>query len=221
MPEAAKLRGSGFLKVVSIILIIFGAMSIVSGFSSIISRSMMSSMFGLDQAGIQYFTILGTISIVAGAIRLVFGVVGIKLRFDASKAGVLLVMGIIMAVIAAFSALYNYALAPMAEKVNQQIIDATMQMYGVSADNMIPNAALLGGDIAWTVAEFTLAALFIIGALLNRKPPEATPVYMSVSQEDGVPYSQRAENEAAADAEVPEEPDRQNGDADDNYGTKI
>ena len=186
MSPNVKLRGAGLLKVVSILLIIFGAISIVSGFSSIGSGSMMANMFGLDETGIKYFSAVGMISIIAGIAELIFGVLGVKFCNRADKAGFLLIVGIIQIVITVFTTLYNKALAPMADRVNQQILDATAAMYGVNVESAMPNASLLTNDFVLTAIGFILPVLFVIGALLNRKEPK---VIAGMSPQIDTPYS--------------------------------
>ena len=208
MSPTVKLRGAGLLKVVSIILIIFGAISIVSGFTSIGSGSMMANMFGLDETGVKYFSAVGMISIIAGAAELVFGVLGVKFCNRADKAGFLLIVGIIQIVITVFTTLYNKALAPMADRVNQQILDATAAMYGVNAESALPNASLLTNDFVITAIGFILPVLFVIGALLNRKEPKTVvpaytaPTYTAPPLQQ--PESQYTQQPEAAIAQQPD-----------------
>jgi hypothetical protein len=172
MTPIIKLRGAALLKVISIIMIIFGAISLVSGLSSIGSGPMMVRMFGLDELGIQYFKIIGTISIVTGIAEIVFGILGIRFRNRPDKVMLLLIVGIVQMVIAAFSALYHFTLAPIGDRVTEQIMQATMEMYGVTANNAIPNATMLQNNIILNSIGFVIPALFIIGVLLNRLPPK-------------------------------------------------
>ena len=172
MTPEIKLRGAALLKVIGILMIIFGAIALISGLSSLGSGSMMASMFGLDELGIQYFKIIGTISLVTGIAELVFGILGIRFRNLPDKVMVLLVIGIIQIVIAAFTALYNHTLAPIGDRVTEQILQATMDMYGTSAGSIMPNATILQDNIVLNSIGFVIPALFIVGALLNRLPPK-------------------------------------------------
>jgi hypothetical protein len=173
MTPEIKLRGAALLKVISILMIIFGAISIVSGLSSVGSgSSIMASMFGLDELGIQYFKIIGTISIVTGIAELVFGILGIRFRNRSDKVMFLLIIGIVQMVIAAFSTLYNNILAPIGDRVTEQIIQATVETYGVTSAGAIPNATVLQDNIVLNSIGFVIPALFIAGALLNRIPPK-------------------------------------------------
>jgi len=171
MTPTVKLRGAGLLKVVGILMIIFGAIALISGLSSIGSGSVMASMFGLDSLGIQYFKIIGTISLITGIIELVFGILGIRFRNLPDKVMFLLVIGIIQMVIAAFSTLYNHTLAPIGDRVMEQITQAMTDMYG-GINSAMPNATMLQDNIALNSIGFVIPALFIIGALLNRLPPK-------------------------------------------------
>ena len=172
MEPMIKLRGAALLKVLGILMIIFGAIALLSGVSSAVSGPMMTSMFGLDELSIQYFRIIGTISIVTGAVELVFGIIGIRFRNLPDKVMVLLVIGIVQMVIAAFTALYNHTLAPIGDRVTEQILKATADMYGVSGGMGMPNATILQDNIVLYSIGFAIPALFIIGALLNRLPPK-------------------------------------------------
>lgn len=184
MQISANLRGAALLKATGIIMIIIGAISLVSGLFSIGSGSMLASVFGLDETGVRYYTILGTISMITGAVELVFGIFAVRFCKVAEKALFLLVIGIIQIVISAFGTLYNYALAPMGERVNQQMMNAVAEMSGAANMNALPNAALLSGNIVSMVLGFGLPALLILGALLNRMPQkEEKPGYMEDNDE--------------------------------------
>jgi hypothetical protein len=207
MPEAIKLRGTDLLKVISIIMVILGAIAIVSGLSALLSGSTMASMFGINEQGIQYFRVTGMISIVTGAVELAFGILGIKFCKLAERAGLLLMIGIIQLVITVFSTLYNYALAPMATIVSEQIFKATEEMYGVAVESVVPDAAILSGNLVFSIVRYVIPALFIVGALLNRLPPKAImPVFTTATSQGAsqygpqmlsastMPYAQQSQN---------------------------
>ena len=213
MPTVEKLKGSALLKVVGIIMIIYGVITVVSGLVSIGSGPMLASMFGLDEVGVRYYTIMGSISMITGAVELVFGIFGVRFCKDAGKAGFLIIVGIIQVVITAFSMLYNYALTPMAERVNQQMMDSLSQMTGAASADALPNAALLSGSIASIVLGFGLPALYILGAFLNRLPMkkeveeinaqtiETSDVYGQQIVEPVEPYAAPTIETAEADAQ--------------------
>jgi len=183
MQQEIKLRGAGLLKVVSIIMIIMGVISAVSGVITMGSGGMLVSVFGMDEFAAQYFRVLGVLSLVTGIVMLVFGVFGVKLHNRAEKAGFLLVLGIINIVIMAFSVLYNSVMAPMWASIVDQITQsAGVSMYPTNISGMAQSVPLM-------VPGFILPALFILGAMLNRTPqkgaglgdtqasPESDPAY--------------------------------------------
>ena len=189
MPYTIKLKGAGLLKVVSIIMIIFGAISVGSGAISIGSGGMLVSVFGMDEFAAQYFRVLGVLSLVTGAVTLVFGGFGVKLCNRADKAGFLLVLGIINIVIAAFSTLYNSVMAPMWESIVEQITQSAGAMYGASA--YPTNISGMAQSVPLMLLGFILPALFILGAFLNRIPPKGSPeANMQYTVDVDVPYDQ-------------------------------
>ncbi|MCL1897125.1 MAG: hypothetical protein FWG03_11370 [Clostridiales bacterium] len=172
MPPVIKPRGSGLLRVVSIIMIILGVVSVASGALTAFLGRLMVSAVGLDEFGVRYFQIIGFMALATGAAELIFGILGVRFggRFD--KAGFLVVIGIIQVLVMAFSVLYNNIMASAGIRVVEQIMSNVEQGYGASAA-MGPDAyAGLMGNPWLTVINFILPALFIIGALLNRLPPK-------------------------------------------------
>ena len=177
MPKI-KQRGSGLLKVVSIILIILGAITVVGGLVSMGSAAMMVSRLGLDAFGQQYFHMVGAIAIVSGVVELVIGILGLRFCNREGKANLLLTLGIIQLVVAVFTTLYNHTIAPMGEQVLSQLMNSVQQMYGTTpaaAANI--NTSNLSGSPFMMAVGFVLPVLFIIGALMNRKPPKVVPSY--------------------------------------------
>ena len=188
MPQV-KLRGSVLLKVVSIIMIIFGAINVASGALSAGSGRTLVNMFGIDESAIQYFRMLGAITLVTGAVMLVFGILGVRLCNRADKVGFLLVLGIIQVVITAFSTLYNYVMAPMGVRIIEQVAEATREMYGTSMYNV--DVGGMAQNVPMMAVGFVLPVLFIVGALLNKLPPKAVYApYMQPVTQSGTIYEQ-------------------------------
>jgi len=167
-----KLKGAGLLKVVSIIMIILGAISVASGAMSMSSGRTLVNVFAIDEFAIQYFIMLGTLSLVTGAVMAVFGIFGVRLCNRADKAGLLLVLGIINIVITAFSTLYNYVIAPMGISIMEQVMQSARDMYGTSMYSPSVSGMAQSGPLM--ALGFILPALFILGAFLNRMQPKAT-----------------------------------------------
>lgn len=184
MPPVIQLRGAALLKVVGIIMIIIGAIGIGSGVVSFFSGRMMASVFELDAFGIRYFQIVGAISMASGAVELVFGILGLRFRGRADKAGFLLVIGIIQILITVFSTLYSKMMASAGARVMEQMMDSIARDYGTSAA-ISPNMyESLSGNIGLMVINFILPVLFVIGALLNRLPPKMP--YMPPQNQGGI-----------------------------------
>ena len=209
MPQTTKLRGAALLKVVGVIMIIFGAISIGSGFISMASGSAMSSMFGLDEYARQYFWMLGIIAVITGAVELVIGIFGVRFGNRAEKTNFLLIAGIVQIVVAVFTTLYNSTIAPMGLRVYDQIMEATVQMYGAMPATANLNATSLSGSPTLNLIGFILPVLFIIGALLNRLPPKQIGPAMAAGPQAGAlpeqqplpgvdPYTQPQEGYAFA-----------------------
>ena len=175
MPQAIKLRGAGLLYVVSIILIIFGAIMAASGAITMGSIQMLASLIGLDELGMQYFQVVGALALVTGVPNIVFGFFGVRFRNRADKVGFLLMSGIILVVIAVFATLYNQAIAPMGVKITEQSMEALTQMYGAAATSPSINIGVLSNNIVLIAIRFVLPALFVIGALLNRQSVNTIP----------------------------------------------
>lgn len=172
MPPVTKLRGADMLLPVSIIMIIFGVISIGSGAISMFSGRILASAFSLDASGVQYFQMVGAISLISGAAILIFGVFGLKFRNREDRAGFLLVAGIVLILIEVFATLYNNMMAPAAERVVEQIMQVAEQSYGVSSAMSSGSYSNLSGNPVLASIGFILPALFVTGALLNRLPPK-------------------------------------------------
>jgi len=170
MPQVIKLRGSGLLKVVSIIMIILGAITLASGFLTPNSGQTLVNVLGVDAVAIQYFQVQGLISIITGAVMVFCGICGVKLCNRADKAHFLLVLGIVHIVVSAFTTLYSYLMMPVALRVMEEVQQAVQEMGSAMAGNV--NVTGMMQNVPLMMTGFILPVLYIVGALLNRLPPK-------------------------------------------------
>jgi len=170
MPQVIKLRGAGLLKVVSIIMIILGVITTASGFITPQSGYTLVNVLGVDSSAIQYFRILGMISIISGAVMLVCGLFGWKLCNRADKTQLLLILGIIHIVVSAFTTLYSYIMNSVGIRIMEEVQQAVAEMGSAMAGNM--NVTGMMQNVPLMMTGFILPVLYIIGALLNKLPPK-------------------------------------------------
>jgi hypothetical protein len=156
--------------VISIILIIFGAFSLLGGVASSFMGRLTASTLRLDDFALQYYQTVGMISLISGAVELICGIFGVRLRNNQDKAGTLLTVGIIYVIVTVFTTLYTNMLSAAGERVIAQIIEATGVMTDSTGINV--NSLASSSNIVSMVIGFALPALFIVGALLNRLPPK-------------------------------------------------
>ena len=171
MPQVIKLRGAGLLKVVSIIMIVLGALALGSGFITPNSGSTMVNVLGVDPVAIQYFRVQGMISIINGAVMLVCGIFGLKMCNRAERISFLIVLGIVLIVAEAFTTLYSYVMMPVGILIMEQVQQAVSEMGSAMAGNM--NITGMMQNVPLMMTGFILPVLFIVGALLNKLPPKA------------------------------------------------
>jgi len=171
MPQVIKLRGAGLLKVVSIIMIILGVITTASGFMQPNSGQTLVNVLGVDASAIQYFQIMGIISIISGVVMLVCGIFGVKLCNRADKTQFLLILGIIHIVVSAFTTLYGYVMNPVGVRIMEEVQQAVAEMGSAMAGNM--NVSGMMQNVPLMMTSFILPVLFIVGALLNKLPPKA------------------------------------------------
>ena len=118
-------QGSTLLKVVSIILIVFGALGIVAGISGLVGGGVVAGSGIADQAtgttlsinngelsgsdadvaalGITALVLVGVIALISGALDLIIGIVGLKASKENAKHTAAFVLGIIGVVFAVIS----------------------------------------------------------------------------------------------------------------------
>lgn len=137
-----KAKGKGFLKVVGILLIIFGAFGMISSISSFaLSRTMTEEMMQMmEQLGTpvdsQTLIIAGIIGMVASVVYIVTGIIGIKNCNKPEKAQICFICGIVLIV-----------------------LELANQVYAIIAGTF---------GILSLILAFILPVLYFIGANLNR-----------------------------------------------------
>ena len=187
MPQMTKLRGAKMLKVVSIIMIVFGAISAVGGVITFASASLTSMTLGLDENAGQYFHMIGVISLISGLVMLVVGVVGVKNCNKAEQTVLLLVCGIILVVVTVFTNLYEQVIAPMGQQINEQVMNA---LQGYMQGDTVVDYSGLSNNVTSIAIGYILPILFIVGAMLNRLPPKVINRPYLYEQQADIPYLQ-------------------------------
>ena len=92
-----KAPGSGILKVVGILYVIFAGIGIIGGLIAIAGTSVLARTLGIN---IPILTLIYIIALVSAAYRLFVGIIGIKESNNLEKAGFLRTLGIIDVVLA-------------------------------------------------------------------------------------------------------------------------
>lgn len=104
--------GKGMLKVVSILLIIFGAIGIITSLIALAASSIISGVAselgaydleGVARDAANWAMIASVLSIVNSALCLVFGIMGIKKSADAAQGKFFIIAGIILCALALLS----------------------------------------------------------------------------------------------------------------------
>jgi len=170
MPQVIKLRGAGLLKVVSVIMIVLGAITTASGFITPFSGNTLVNVLGVDAIAIQYFQIQGAISIITGVVMLVCGIFGVRFCNRAERIHFLMVLGIVHIIASAFTTLYSYIMMPVGVRIMEEVQQAVEGMGSAMAGNM--NVAGMMQNVPLMMTGFILPALYIVGALLNKLPPK-------------------------------------------------
>ena len=171
--QKIRYKGATLIMVVSVILIILGALNLLGGVSAAFLGRITASTLGLDEFGQSYYQVMGFVSLISGVVGLAGGIFGVRFNNHGDKAGLLLVVGIIQLIVVFFVTLYGTLTAAAGERVTQQIMDNV----GVSLESDGINTLMSMGGNVMTVVTFLLPALFIVGALLNKKPPKIPQGY--------------------------------------------
>lgn len=98
-------KGSGFLKVTGILMIIGGAISLIMAIIAIVSIAALAAMGA--SSGILYFA--GILVLVSAAIELVAGIMGVKNCKSPEKANTCLVFGILVIALSVLGNIINVA----------------------------------------------------------------------------------------------------------------
>ena len=179
--QQVKQRGATLVKVVSIIMIVFGALSLIGGLTQAGMGSLTGSMLGVDEFAMQYYRITGVLALISGVAYLCIGIFGVRFCNRAGKEGMLLLLGIIIVLVDVFITLYNLTLLDLEAYVLQQLFDSQLEAYGFAATD-INVSSFSSANPVMIALSFVLPALFVIGALLNRKPPK--PLYPEEAYRD-------------------------------------
>ncbi len=149
--EQNKPSGAGFLKVVGILMIVFGGISIIiSGISAAASIAVSALLSGTEDGGLTgLLNMLTIVAFVASALQLVTGILGVAFSKKPEKAMVCMIFGIIVLLLGIISAV----VLPMIVSSNEVYVALVGEM-----------------PINW-VSLFTgaiMPVLFIIGAAKNK-----------------------------------------------------
>lgn len=97
--------GKGLLKVVSILFIVFGAIALVFSIIALLGAAALAA-FDSELGGM---LVVGTvIALIASALELVIGIIGVKKSGEPSQAGFFIVTGIILCVLQLVSMILNF-----------------------------------------------------------------------------------------------------------------
>lgn len=146
-------RGRKFLKVVGIILIVFGGISLLMALFSVMGASAIISM-GMP-AGIMWASIV--FSVVASGIQLFAGICGVRYCEVTEKAKTCLILGVIMVVIQVVSAVIGYI------QTVQTAHLATLTSGVVSSTTTVMST------VFGLIIGLILPVLYLYGAILNTK----------------------------------------------------
>ncbi len=142
------MKGSTFLKVMGILCIIFGAIALVANLLSIASVGLLAQ-FGLSSGLLNGST---AVSVISSIVMLIAGILGVKNCKSPEKAGINIVFGIIMVVIALISVILSMKLTAMLNQIYAE-------------------AGLSGGmSTGWlSIVSFIMPVLYLIAAFLLKK----------------------------------------------------
>jgi hypothetical protein len=171
-----QLRGSALLKVISIILIVKGALSLLISLLGLGSSAFLFSMIPGISEGIKTLLMSAMIiPFIVGIMHIVFGILGVVFRNKPERIFALLVFGIIMIVMVIVGIAVDFATVEIQSAFQEQMGLAVSQITGTSVD--VPLQTGQAGGILTIIGYligFVLPGLYIYGALLNKKslPPQ-------------------------------------------------
>lgn len=103
-----ELKGSTFLKVMGILMIVFAAIALVIGLIALAGIGAMLSLLGASAAQFASIITVASVLTLAGAVlELVAGILGVKNWARPERAGVCVTWGVILIVLCALSLLLN------------------------------------------------------------------------------------------------------------------
>ncbi len=151
--EQNKPAGSGFLKVVGILMIIFGGLGlIISGIAATATIALSSMVTGVDDGGLTGMLNMMSITAVIGAIlQLVTGIIGVAFSKKPEKAMVCLIFGVIVLLLNVVSSV----IIPLIAQGNPVVTELNMQsVVGINWVGLLTGAVM--------------PILFILGASKNK-----------------------------------------------------
>ena len=178
MPE--RLKGETLLKVVTIIVIVIGALTIAGGAISYLSSSLTVSMLGLSASAGGVYKLIGAISTVSGIVVIIVGILGYKWRKDIENAVMIIILAIVYIVShVIFGNISGNLNASIEKQVNDAIIATMPEMQGIMESDLVTSATVMPVD-PMTIVCLVLSILMIVGALLNKstKPIASDPIQM-------------------------------------------
>lgn len=144
-------KGKTFLKVTGILLIIFGALGLISSLVSMAGASVLSALaaeFGANLGGILMLSAI--VSIVLGAVDLVAGILGVKNAQLPEKAQVCFIMGIIMVLLQVVSFIFalvvNSSMTPIYEAAGMPNPGIVTSVLGLIVGLVLPVLYLVGAN---------------------------------------------------------------------------
>ena len=178
MPE--KLKGETLLKVVTIIVIVLGAITIALGAISYLSSSFTMSMFGLGENIGRIYSLIGGVTAISGIVIIVVGILGLKWRKDIEYSAAIIVIAIVQAI---SSFVCGSITANLNAAIQQPLTDAIVasmpEMQGIMESELVTSSTAISLPVdPTTLVCIVLSVLMIIGAILNKntKPVAVEPV---------------------------------------------
>ena len=99
------MKGSKFLKVTGILMIIGGAIGLILGIVALVSTAGLAALVGSSGLGLLYAA--SSLALVGGALEMVAGIVGVKNCNKPEKAGACIGWGVVVAVMSVLSNILN------------------------------------------------------------------------------------------------------------------
>lgn len=178
MPE--KLRGETLLKVVTIIVIVIGAITIAGGAISYLSSSLTTSMLGLGQNAGEIYRLIGAVTTISGIVIIVVGIFGLKLRKEIENSVAIIILAIVNVI---SNLVCGNISATLNAAIEQQVMDAIVttmpEMQGLMESDLVTQSFSFPLPIdPMSLVCIILSVLMIIGAILNKntKPIAVEPI---------------------------------------------